>query len=148
MTRDCAVSLLKLGAFGEFRDTSRQMEQEENLQPNEKRRQQVYASGNDVLVKVLDVPEADYECLIVNSSWPEKGLLEGDIVLCTASSVAADSDIVMIEQEGQVRLGILSTLGYLETPGGFRPLEASERIIGVGVALARKLARGTADFNL
>ena len=53
----------------------------------------------------------------------------------------------MIEQEGQAKLGILSTLGYLETPSGLRPLEASERIIGVGVALARKLSRG-ADFVL
>jgi len=124
------------------------MEKEENTNPYEKRRLQVYASGNDVLVKVLDVPEADYECLIVKNSWPERGLLEGDIVLCTASSVGADGDIVMIDQGGQVRLGILSTLGYLQTPYGLRPLEASERIIGVGVALARKLARGSADFNL
>jgi len=124
------------------------MEQEETIQANEKRRLQVYASGTDVLVKVLDVPESDYECMIVNASWPEKGLLEGDIVLCTASSVGADGDIVMIEQEGKVRLGVLSTLGYLETPVGFRPLEASERIIGVGVALARKLSRGGADFRL
>ena len=110
------------------------MEQEETIQANEKRRLRVYASGTDVLVKVLDVPESDYECMIVNASWPEKGLLEGDIV--------------MIEQEGKVRLGVLSTLGYLETPVGFRPLEASERIIGVGVALARKLSRGGADFRL
>lgn len=123
------------------------MEQEEKIEPKEKRRQQVYLSGDDVLVKVLDVPEADYECLIVNSSWPEKGLLEGDIVLCTASSVGADGDIVMIEQEGEVRLGVLYTLGYLDTPNGFRPLDSSERIIGVGVALARKLSRG-ADFTL
>ena len=124
------------------------MEQEEKLQPNGKRRLQVYASHNDVLVKVLDVPEADYECVMVNSSWQQKGLLEGDIVLCNASSEAADGDIVMIEDAGQVRLGVLSTAGYLETPLGFRPLEASERIVGVGVALARKLSRGGADFSL
>ena len=60
------------------------MEKDENIHPSEKRRQQVYATAYDVLVKVLGVPEADYECMIVNSSWPEKGLLEGDIVLCTA----------------------------------------------------------------
>lgn len=124
------------------------MEQEDNINPNEKRRLQVYASNNDVLVKVLDVPEADYECVMVNSSWPEKGLLEGDIVLCNASSEAGDGDIVMIEEVGEVRLGVVSTFGYLETPIGFRPLEPSERIIGVGVALARKLARGGADFRL
>lgn len=122
------------------------MEQEENTQPNEKRRLQVYASHNDVLVKVLDVPEADYECVMVNSSWQQKGLLEGDIVLCNASSEAADGDIVMIEEGGQVRLGVLSTPGHLETPIGFRPLEPSERIIGIGVALARKLSRP--DFSL
>jgi hypothetical protein len=124
------------------------MEQEQNLQPNEKRRLQVYASHNDVLVKVLDVPEADYECVMVNSSWQQKCLLEGDIVLCNASSEAADGDIVMIEEAGQVRLGVLSTPGYLETPIGFRPLEPAERIIGVGVALARRLSRGGADFSL
>ena len=124
------------------------MEQEDNIKPNEKRRLQVYASNNDVLVKVLDVPEADYECVMVNSSWQEKGLLEGDIVLCNAISEAADGDIVMIEEGGEVRLGVVSTFGYLETPIGFRPLEPSERIIGVGVALARKLSRGGADFRM
>jgi hypothetical protein len=131
-----------------FGEDPEDMEQEENLKPNEKRRLQVYASHNDVLVKVLDVPEADYECVMVNSSWQQKGLLEGDIVLCSTSSEAADGDIVMIEESGQVRLGVLSTSGYLETPIGFRPLEPSERIIGVGVALARKLSRGGADFVL
>ena len=124
------------------------MEKDQNIEPKEKRRLRVYASNSDVLVKVLDVPEANYECVIVNSSWQEKGLLEGDIVLCNASSVANDGDIVMIEQEGDVRLGVLSTPGYLETPIGPRPVEASERIIGVGIALARKLSRGGADFHL
>ena len=125
-----------------FGEESRNMEQEQNIQPPPKRRSQVYADHNDVLVKVLDVPEADYECVMVNSSWQQKGLLQGDIVLCAARSDATDGDIVMIEEEGQVRLGVLSTPGYLETPLGFRALEASERIIGVGVALARKLSRG------
>ncbi len=124
------------------------MDDEENIKPNEKRRLQVYAAHSDVLVKVLDVPEADYECVMVNSPWPERGLLQGDVVLCNASSEGGDGDIVMIEEEGQVRLGILSTPGYLETPFGFRALEASERIVGVGVALARRLSRGGADFSL
>ena len=35
------------------------MDQEENTHPNENRRQQVYATGYDVLVKVLGIPEAD-----------------------------------------------------------------------------------------
>lgn len=124
------------------------MDDLENIKPNEKRRMQVYATHSDVLVKVLDVPEADYECVMVNSPWPERGLLEGDVVLCNANSEGGEGDIVMIEEEGQVRLGILSTAGYLETPFGFRPLEASERIVGVGVVLARKLSRDGADFRL
>lgn len=123
------------------------MDYEDHIKPNEKRRLQVYASHNDVLVKVLDVPEADYECVMVNSPWPQRGLLEGDIVLCRASSEATDDDIVMIEREGEVRLGLLLTPGYLNTPMGTRALEPSERIIGVGVALARKLSRGGADFR-
>lgn len=124
------------------------MEQQENTDASETRRLRVRTSGSDVLVKVLDVPEADYECMIVNSSWPQRGLLEGDIVLCNASSQATDGDIVMIEQDGEVRLGVLLTPGYLDTPNGTRPLDPSERIVGVGVALARKLLRGKADFNL
>lgn len=124
------------------------MDHEENIKPNDKRRLQMYAAHNDVLVNVLDVPEADYECVRVNSPWHERGLLEGDIVLCNASSEANDGDIVMIEKEGDVRLGVLLTAGYLDTPIGTRPLEPSERIIGVGVALARKLSRVGADFRL
>ncbi|MFY9607300.1 MAG: hypothetical protein WAU45_01635 [Blastocatellia bacterium] len=123
------------------------MDHEENIKPTEKRRMRVSAAHNDVLVKVLDVPEADYECVMVNSPWPERGLLKGDIVLCNASSEGGAGDIVMIEEEGQVRLGILSTPGYLETPFGFRPLEASERIVGVGVALARRLSGAGGDFT-
>jgi hypothetical protein len=126
----------------------KEMDHEQNINSKEKRRLQVYAAHNDVLVKVLDVPEAGYECVMVNSPWPERGLLQGDIVLCNSNSEGADGDIVMIEEEGRVRLGILSTPGYLETPFGFRPLEASERIVGVGVALARKLSHRGGDFSL
>lgn len=124
------------------------MDHEENIKQIEKRRLQVYATHTDVLVKVLDVPEADYECMIVNSAWPQRGLLEGDIVLCDASTEGRDGDIVMIEKEGGVRLGILLTPGYLDTPIGTRALEPSERIVGVGVALARRLSRRDADFRL
>ena len=109
---------------------------------------QVHAAHPDVLVKVLDVPEADYECVMVNSPWPERGLLKGDIILCNVSSEGGEGNIVMIEEAGHVRLGILSSPGYLETPFGFRPLEASERIVGVGVVLARRLAQGGADFTI
>ena len=103
------------------------MEKDETIAAQEKRRQQVYADEDDILVRVLDIPEADYECVLVNSSWLERGLLEGDIVL--------------IEEDHYTRLGVASVPGYLETSQGRRPLEWSERIVGVGVALARKLSR-------
>jgi hypothetical protein len=124
------------------------MEHEEDTNAKGKRRLRVRASGGDVFVTVLDVPEGEYECVLVNGSWIEKGLLEGDMVLCNASSEATDGDIVMIEEHGEIRLGVLSTLGYLATPVGQRPLEPSERIVGVGVALARRLSSTAADFKL
>ncbi|MFP5263842.1 MAG: hypothetical protein ACLGJB_18330 [Blastocatellia bacterium] len=121
------------------------MEKEDNLPAHEKRHLQVYADDEDILVRVLDIPEADYECVMVNSSWPEKSLLEGDIILFAARADAAAGDVVLIqEEESRVRLGILSKPGFLETTYGRRPLEASERIIGVGVALARRL-RGASE---
>src|SRR6185295_9330419 len=54
--------------------TSREqiMERDENIPAHEKRRLHVYADDEDVLVKVLGIPEADYECVLVNGSWPEK----------------------------------------------------------------------------
>ena len=52
------------------------MEKDETIAAQEKRRQQVYADEDDILVRVLDIPEADYECVLVNSSWLERGLLE------------------------------------------------------------------------
>jgi hypothetical protein len=84
---------------------------------------------------------------MVNGSWPEKSLVEGDIVLCADGRSPLAGDIVLIEQEGRVRLGILAEPGFLETRSGSRPLELSERIIGVGVAIARKLSGGTIDFT-
>lgn len=112
---------------------------------HEKRRLQVYADDRDVLVKVLEIPEADYECVMVNSTWPEKSLIEGDIVLCSAGRSPLAGDIVLIEEEGQVRLGVSGEPGFLETKSGSRALEASERIVGVGIALARKLSGGVID---
>jgi len=115
------------------------MDKDENIQAHEKRRSQVYAKTDDILVRILDIPEADYECVMVNSSWINKGLIEGDIILFAESSDPVAGDIVLIEEEGRTRLGLASSYGFLETSLGRRPLEASERIIGVGVALARKL---------
>ncbi len=124
------------------------MEKNENIPAHSRRRLQVYADDEDVVVKVLGIPEADYECVMVNGSWAEKSLLEGDIVLCADGRVPLAGDIVLIEEEGRVRLGILAEPGFLETRSGSRPIEASERIIGVGVALVRKLSGGTIDFSL
>lgn len=117
------------------------MNKDENVPASEKRRQQVYANNEDVLVKVLALPEADYECVRVNSSWPEKSLLEGDIILFAYSYRAEPrgGDIVLIEQDDETRLGILASAQELETINGPRPLEESERVVGVGVALVRKL---------
>jgi hypothetical protein len=115
------------------------MEKDNDIPANQKRHLQVYADDEDILVRVLDIPEADYECVTVNSSWPEKSLLDGDIILFAARTDAEGGDVVLIEEDGRVRLGILSRPGFLETTYGRRPLEASERIIGVGVALARRL---------
>ncbi|HKP87169.1 MAG TPA: hypothetical protein VJZ26_13785 [Blastocatellia bacterium] len=115
------------------------MDKDENTPAREKRRTQVSAGKDDILVRILDIPEADYECVIVNAGWFEKGLREGDIILFARRNDAEAGDIVLIEEEGETRLGIASSYGFLETAIGRRPLEASERIIAVGVALARKL---------
>ena len=123
------------------------MEKDEDILAHEKRRLQVYADNEDVIVKVLGIPEADYECVTVNGSWTEKCLLEGDIVLCAGGRSPLTGDIVLIEEEGRVRLGVLAEPGFLQTRTGSRPIEASERIVGVGVALARKLQGGSIDFS-
>ena len=125
-----------------------QVEKDQNITAHDKRRLRVYADDEDVVVKVLGIPEADYECVMVNGSWPEKSLLEGDIVLCADGRAPLAGDIVLIEQEGRVRLGVLAEPGFLETRNGSRAIEDSERIIGVGVALARKLQGGSIDFSL
>jgi len=126
----------------------KQLEKDQNIPSHEKRRLQVYADDEDVIVKVLGIPEADYECVMVNGSWPDKSLLEGDIVLCAAGREPLAGDIVLIEEDGRVRLGMLAEPGFLETRQGRRPIEPSERVVGVGVALARKLSGGLIDFSL
>ncbi len=88
---------------------------------------------------VIGVPEADYECVMVNSSWPDKGLVEGDIVIVTPNVSARAGDVVMIEEDGRVRLGLLAEPGFLDTPYGSRPLRETERVMGVGMALGRRL---------
>ena len=124
------------------------MEKDENIPAHEKRRLQVYADDEDVVVKALGIPEGHYECVMVNGSWAEKSLLEGDVVLCADGRVPLAGDIVLIEEEGRVRLGVLAQPGFLETKHGSRPIGPSERIVGVGVALTRKLSGGSIDFSL
>jgi len=124
------------------------VERDENIPAHEKRRLKVYADGDDVVVKALGIPQAEYECIMVNGSWPEKSLVEGDIVLCADGRTPLAGDIVLIEEDGHVRLGIMAEPGRLETKQGSRALEATERIVGVGVALARKLSGGEIDFNM
>ncbi len=126
----------------------KQLGKDQNIPSHEKRRLQVYADDEDVIVKVLGIPEADYECVMVNGSWPDKSLLEGDIVLCAEGREPLAGDIVLIEEDGRVRLGVLAEPGVLETRQGSRPIEPSERVVGVGVALARKLSGGLIDFSL
>ena len=122
------------------------MEKNETIAAQDKRRQQVSAAANDILVRVLDIPEADYECVMVNSSWLERGFLEGDIILFAARDNPEEGDIVLIEEDQHTRLGVAAVPGYLDISEGRRPLEWSERIIGVGVALARRLgAKRTED---
>lgn len=123
------------------------MEKDENIPAHEKRQLRVYADNHDTLVEALGIPEGDYRCVMVNGSWAEKNLVEGDIVLCADGRSPLAGDIVVIEEEGRVRLGILAEPGFLETKQGSRPLAMSERIVGVGVALARKLPGGTIDFT-
>ena len=121
------------------RSLTNQMENDEIIPAHEKRRLRSFVDNEDVLARVLDVPEADYECVTVNASWPDKGLVEGDIVLVSAAVVPRAGDIVLIEEEGRVRLGLLAEPGFLETPSGMRPIVDTERIVGAGLALARRL---------
>ena len=109
------------------------------------RRLQLYAADDDLLVETQILKEGDYECVRVNSSWPEKNLFAGDVLFFTAADVADAGDIVLIEQEGSVRIGLVAEPGSLETPAGQRPMEASERIIGVAAALASRLGKREAE---
>src|SRR5438552_9386857 len=104
------------------------MEKDENIPAHEKRRLQVYADDEDVLVKVLGIPEADYECVTVNGSWAAKSLLEGDIILCGQDRTPLLGDIVLIDEEGRVRLGVVAVPGFLGTSWGRGPRGASGRI--------------------
>jgi hypothetical protein len=118
------------------------MENEEKAAAADKRRLQVYVDNDDILSRVLDVPEADYECVRVNGSWLEKGLAAGDMVLIVRGPEPGPGDIIWIEEDGRERLGLMHEPGWLETIHGVRPLNANEHIIGVGIALVRRLHKG------
>jgi len=115
------------------------MTDENTVEAQENRRLEVTVNRDDLLVRLLNVPETTCECISVNSAWPEKGLMEGDVVLCARGQLVGEGNIVLIEQDGREKLGIMSTPGFLETPRGNRPLDATENIVGVGIALVRKL---------
>jgi hypothetical protein len=118
------------------------VEEEEAAPHNQRRQTEIRVGNEDSLVRLLGLAEGDYLSITVNSSWPEKSLLEGDVIMFGPAGAPEAGDIVLIEKDGRVRLGIVSRPGFLETVYGRRPLEASERIIAVGVALARKIGRG------
>jgi hypothetical protein len=117
------------------------MENEHKTVADEKRRLQVYVDKDDALARTLNLAEADYECIRVNGTWLDKGLLEGDMVLISAGPTARGGDIVLLEEDGRERLGLMHEPGWLETLSGVRPLNATERVAGVGVALVRALHR-------
>jgi hypothetical protein len=115
------------------------MEEDGTAGSHQKRQMEVYLDDDDVLAEALGLDAGDYICVRVNSSWPEKSLLEGDIIMLRPSGAPGEGDIVLIEEGGRKRLAIASRPGFLDTLYGRRPLEAAERVIAVGVALARRL---------
>ena len=105
----------------------------------ENRRLTVFVDHEDVFCTVLGLAEADYECVTVNNDWLEKGLVAGDIIMFCYGQSCGGGDVVLIEEDGHTRLGLVSSPGYLEMPGGVRPLRTSEQIVAVGMALGRRL---------
>jgi hypothetical protein len=114
------------------------VEEDDATSPDQRRQTKVWLGSEDSLVRVLGLAPGDYFSVTVNSSWPEKGLLEGDVIMLSRAGSPASGDVVLIEEEGGAKLGIVSRPGFLETVYGRRPLEATERIIAVAVALARR----------
>ncbi len=113
---------------------------DDSIPAGEKRRLNVFVDHEDAFCSVLGLAEADYECVTVNNAWPEKGLRAGDIILFSYGQSSGGGDTVLIEEDGQTRLGLIHSPGYLEIPGGVRPLRDSEQIVAVGMALGRRLA--------
>ena len=115
---------------------------DDSIPAGENRRLKVFVDHEDAFSSVLGLAEADYECVTVNNEWPEKGLRAGDIILFSYGQSFGGGDIVLIEEGGETRLGVIFSPGYLEIPGGTRPLRDSEQIVAVGMALGRSLVGG------
>lgn len=117
------------------------MSADDSLEAGEDRRRQLYIDDEDITVRLLKIPEGDYECATVNSDWYERSLLEGDVILIALGVEPEDGDIVLIEENGLTRLGIASAPDYLLTKYGPRMLEPNEYIVGVGKGLIRRLRK-------
>jgi hypothetical protein len=122
-------------------DTVEAMANDDIVEAEEQRRIQLYIDDEDLMVRVLKLPEGDYEIVTVNSSWLERGFLEGDVILFAEDIEPDDGDIVLIEEDGLTRLGVASAPGYLLTLHGARPLDPGENIVGVGMGLSRRLRK-------
>ena len=112
---------------------------DDSVPADNNRRLKVFVDHEDVFCSVLGLAETDYECVTVNNPWPEKGLRQGDIIMFCYGQSSGGGDIVLIEEDGQTRLGLIHSPGYLEIPSGARPLRDSEQVVAVGMALGRRL---------
>lgn len=115
--------------------------QENDSVTSGRRRRQVYVDDEDMMVRLLGLREGDYECVRVDTPWLERGFLDGDVILFNEETEPEDGDIVLIEEDGETRLGVASAPGYLLTLNGPRMLEPGETIVGVGLGLIRRLRR-------
>ena len=83
------------------------------------------ALADDVLVRVLDIPEAAYECVMVNSSWLARGLLEvepprlealADVAGIGERDLAVDGDLfAAVARKGRQAAPIRSQPGRDDT---------------------------------
>src|SRR4051794_35305084 len=104
------------------------MEKCETIAAHDNRAQAVYADEDHIVVRVLHIPEADYECVMVNGSRLERGLLEGLISLFPGRDNPAEGQIVSMGEDPRTGLGAAPGAGYVQRTQGGRPLEWSGRI--------------------
>jgi hypothetical protein len=115
------------------------MKQKENNTVRAGRVLPVEIEDDDTISRLVDIPAGEYEGVMVNNSWPEKGLISGDIILFQRDRYPNPGDIVLLESDNSANIGLMGGPGYLETPYGSRPLDADENITSVGLALIRRL---------